>query len=82
MQLAKGIPHLTEGNFYLLTVIIDGGSAVLRIHLSCHHVLSLLLLGPRAGTRNHPDHRSSCLCPLYFSDRLVNIPSQVAQTLR
>lgn len=49
----------------------DCCSTLLRIHLSGHHVLSLLLLGLGSGTGPHLDRGTSCVCAVYVTYRLV-----------
>lgn len=51
---------------------IDRGAAILGVHLLGHHVLSILLLGPRTGTRSHLDRGRRWLGLVHFPDRLVS----------
>ena len=51
---------------------IDRGAAILGVHLFGHHVLSVLLLGPRTGPRSYLDRGGRWLGLVHFPDSLVS----------
>lgn len=62
-------------NVQALTLLLDCGSAVLRVHLLGHHVLPVLLLrvGSRAG--HHPHLRGRRYGALHVPHCLVSEPN-------
>jgi len=55
----------------MLTLSLDCGAAVLRVHLLGYHVIPVLLFGPRPRARSDSDGRHRPLGSLYILGSLV-----------
>jgi hypothetical protein len=56
------------------TALLDRSIALLRVHLPCHHVLPILVLGSGSRSRSHLDCCCSRPSALYFTGCLVRLP--------